>query len=69
MRENLIEASLVSDTSDGLGDHTEKLLSSIGVTKEKYVEIKEKFGLPPTCGCDARKRWLNDVGKYVGIGA
>lgn len=51
----------------GLGDYTEKLLSSIGVTKERFVELKEKFGLAPTCGCDARKQWLNEVGRYVGM--
>ena len=52
----------------GLGDRTERILASLGVTQERYVEIKAKFGLPPTCNCTARKTWLNNVGEYLGIG-
>jgi hypothetical protein len=51
--------------SFGLGDYTEQLLASIGVTKERYVEIKEKFNLAPTCDCEARKEWLNKVGRWL----
>ena len=50
-----------------LGDHTEQLLSSIGITKDRYVEAKERFGLAPTCSCDKRKEWLNRVGAWFGI--
>lgn len=48
----------------GLGDYTEQLLTSIGVTKDRYVAAKQLFGLPPTCGCDARKEWLNRVSDW-----
>lgn len=48
----------------GLGDWTENLLSSVGVTKEWYLAAKEKFDLAPTCGCDARKEWLNAVSDW-----
>ena len=49
----------------GLGDWTEQLLSSVGVTKERYIEAKERFGLAPTCGCADRQEWLNRVGRWV----
>lgn len=52
---------------NGLGDRIERWLSSYGVTQEKYKEVKQKFGLPPTCGCDGRKEWFNKVGAYFGI--
>lgn len=49
----------------GLGDYTERLLASIGATPERYAAAKERFGLAPTCGCEARKAWLNDVGRWL----
>jgi hypothetical protein len=52
-----------------LGDRTEKVLAKLGVTKDRYKSIKEKLGLLPSCSCDARKRWLNQVGRHLGIGA
>jgi hypothetical protein len=48
----------------GLGDALAAALSSIGVTKERYSEVKEMFGLPPSCGCDERREWLNRVGEW-----
>lgn len=48
-----------------LGDQVEVMLASIGVTKERYKEVKQRFGLPPTCNCDERKEWLNRVGEWV----
>lgn len=51
----------------GLGDYTEQLLSSIGVTKDRYSAAKELFGLAPTCNCETRKEWLNKVGAWLGL--
>lgn len=51
-------------TDFGLGDYTESLLRSIGVTKERYIAAKELFGFAPTCNCDARKEWLNNVSDW-----
>jgi hypothetical protein len=48
-----------------LGNYAETLLSSIGVTPDRYKEAKRLFGLPPTCHCEQRKEWLNRVGKWV----
>ncbi len=53
--------------SKGLGDRLELYLKSVGVTEDRYKEVKEKFGLPPKCGCAKRKRWLNAVGSHLGI--
>lgn len=47
-----------------LGDTLESLLSGIGVTKERYIEAKALFGLPPNCACEARKQWLNKVSDW-----
>jgi hypothetical protein len=52
----------------GLGDRTEQLLKSIGITEDRYREAKKLFGLAPRCNCPKRKRWLNKVGKHFGIG-
>jgi hypothetical protein len=48
----------------GLGDYTEQLLASLGVTKDRYIAAKEMFGLAPTCGCNDRKSWLNKVSEW-----
>ena len=51
-----------------LGDRLERELTRMGITQDRYKEIKKKFGFPPTCGCEKRKQWLNKVGAYLGIG-
>jgi hypothetical protein len=43
-----------------LGDVTETVLSSVGLTKDKWQEI---IGEP--CGCGERKEWLNKVGQAL----
>jgi hypothetical protein len=43
------------------GDALEELLTSYGITKERWMEIKKKFGLPPTCNCEARSKWISEV--------
>lgn len=47
-----------------LGDFTENILESIGVTKARYIEAKKLFGLSPTCNCELRKQWLNRVSDW-----
>ena len=47
----------------GLGDLTERLLKSVGITEDKWVAVKERFGYAPTCACKKRKEWLNEVSK------
>lgn len=49
----------------GLGDYTERMLASIGVTKEHYVEAKSLFGMVPSCWCPDRQDWINRVGDWV----
>lgn len=48
---------------NGLGDAIEELLTGYGVTKEWWKEYKAKHGLPPTCGCDRRREYLNELSK------
>ena len=48
----------------GLGDSLETVLTTLGITKDRYVEVKKLFGLPPTCNCDQRREWLNKVGEW-----
>lgn len=52
-----------------LGSLVANGLAKLGITKSRYVAAKRKLGLAPKCGCAARKRWLNEIGKYFGIGA
>ena len=47
-----------------LGDWTEQQLKRIGVTQERYVEAKKRFGLAPSCNCASRKAWLNKVSDW-----
>ena len=47
-----------------LGDWTERQLSTLGITKERYVQAKELFGLAPECNCDRRIAWLNQVSDW-----
>lgn len=49
-----------------IGDWVEAHLSMIGMTKEKWIEIKTAVGAAPTCDCDERKEWLNRVGTKFG---
>ena len=51
-----------------LGDRLEQTLTRMGITKDRYKEVKQRFGFPPTCNCDKRKEWLNKVGRWAGIG-
>lgn len=48
----------------GWGDRVAMWLTKHGITEERYKEIKETFGLPPTCDCCARQEWLNRVGDW-----
>lgn len=48
-----------------LGDWTESMLASVGVTPERYVEAKRLFGLSPSCNCAQRKAWLNAVSEWL----
>ena len=47
-----------------LGDWTERLLASVGVTKERYIAAKDLFGFAPECSCDDRQEWLNRVSAW-----
>ena len=56
--------STSSRPTAGAGDRLEAILSSVGITQDRYKEAKKLFGLPPTCNCGKRKEWLNRVGEW-----
>ena len=48
-----------------LGDITERLLTSIGLTKERVEEWTRTKDKPGGCGCSGRAKWLNEWGNKV----
>ena len=48
----------------GFGDKVELALKTMGITEDRYLEVKRMFGLPPKCNCKRRKEWLNNVGNH-----
>lgn len=52
-----------------LGDRVEAALTGVGITKERWVAFKQKLGLPATCRCAARQKYLNDLGDELGEAA
>jgi hypothetical protein len=51
----------------GLGDLAEQFFKSLGITEERYKAVKVAMHLDPKCNCADRRRWLNDVGKELGV--
>jgi len=48
-----------------IGDVVERWLTRIGITRERVERWTRTAGKPGGCGCEARKRWLNDRGFRV----
>jgi hypothetical protein len=48
-----------------VGDLVEKALTSVGITKERAERLTRTAGKPGGCGCESRKRWLNEHGFRV----
>lgn len=48
-----------------VGDIVERWLIAIGVTRERVEKWTRTEGKPGGCGCDARKRRLNELGEKV----
>lgn len=45
-----------------VGDLVEKVLTSVGITKERVEKLTRTESKPGGCGCGARKKWLNEQG-------
>lgn len=56
---------LAAERKAQLGEKIETFLTSWGVTTEWWVSFKESHGLPPSCGCAARKEWFNKLGESL----
>lgn len=50
-----------------LGDAVERMLSAVGVSKERVERWTGTAGKPGGCGCSKRKQTLNDLGDSVQI--
>lgn len=50
-----------------IGDLVERGLTAIGVTKDRVERWTRTAGKPGGCGCEARRKWLNEVGNRVQI--
>ena len=51
----------------GLGDLAGGFFGSVGAPGERYRAAKAVLGLDPKCNCDARKKWLNEMGHRLGV--
>ena len=52
-----------------VGDLVERGLTAIGITKDSVERITRTEGKPGGCGCEGRKRWLNETGARVQVAA
>lgn len=50
-----------------IGDLVERWLTRIGITKERVEKLTRTEGKPGGCGCEGRKKWLNEAGNKVQI--
>lgn len=48
-----------------VGDAVEKILTRVGITRERVERWTRTAGKPGGCGCEARKRWLNEWGDAI----
>lgn len=48
-----------------VGDIVERWLTAVGITKEFVEKWTRTEGKPGGCGCEGRKRWLNEWGNSV----
>lgn len=48
-----------------VGDLVEKALTAVGITQERVERLTRTAGKPGGCGCQGRKRWLNEKGVEV----
>ncbi len=52
-----------------IGDAVERVLTAVGITRERVERWTRTEGKPGGCGCEGRKRWLNEWGDRVQIAA
>lgn len=51
-----------------LGDRIETILKTVGITQDRYKELKELAGWKPNCACPQRVYFLNRITKRAIIG-
>ena len=62
-REGVVQncPSTLRKPTQGLGDKVESVLTSVGITKQRYRKFKKALGLKGDCGCNKRKEALNKL--------
>lgn len=48
-----------------VGDLVERGLTALGITQERVERLTRTQGKPGGCGCQQRKKWLNEKGVEV----
>jgi len=61
-------ATTLPESKPQLGDRLESLLKKVGITEEKYRELKAMAGFSPTCNCPQRRRFLNKLPAALALG-
>jgi hypothetical protein len=61
------ESENVAALPTGLGDLAEAFFKSVGITEQRYRSVKVTLHLDPKCNCADRKKWLNEMGKRLGV--
>ena len=59
-----------SNPQPQLGDIVEGFFGMLGITKERYLELKAELGFDSkTCGCNYRRELINGIGSKIGFDA
>ena len=47
------------------GTFAKRFLTKLGITEDRYKDMKAAIGLPPNCSCKARAEWMNRAWKWA----
>jgi hypothetical protein len=64
---NAVGDSNETPPAPGLGDLAARFFASVGVSEARYKAAKVAWHLDPKCKCADRRRWLNDMGRQLGV--
>lgn len=60
-----VETLKAACAKHGLGDWVERQLSRVGITRARYLAVKQWLGLAPVCNCEQRKAIINRFGAWL----
>lgn len=67
-RGKIYRHSCTASRNPGLGTRIERILKAVGITEDRYKELKKIAGFEPTCNCPQRKMLLNKLPKALALG-